>query len=176
MHRYIQGLVFGLSLLCGYVPSHHLRRFLYRRILRMKIRRTTIIYGGAEIRSPRSIAVGEHSIIGHHAILDGRNGLIIGDNVSLGTGVWIWTAEHDPQSPDFATVGGAVTIGNYACINSRAIILPGIHVGKGAVVAAGAVVTKDVSPYAIVGGVPAKVIGERTQDLRYELTWYQPGF
>ena len=56
------------------------------------------------------------------------------------------------------------------------MVLPGVRIGRGAVVAAGTVVTKDVPPHAFVGGVPAKVIGERTQDLRYELNWYQPFF
>jgi acetyltransferase-like isoleucine patch superfamily enzyme len=90
--------------------------------------------------------------------------------------VWIWTLEHDPQSPDFATVGGPVTIEDYAWVGCRVVILPGVCIGKGAVVAAGAVVTKDVPPYAIVGGVPARTIGERAPDLRYQLTWYQPLF
>ncbi|MBN2145988.1 MAG: acyltransferase [Anaerolineales bacterium] len=120
--------------------------------------------------------IGKNTSIGHHAILDGRNGLTIGENVNLSTGVWIWTLQHDPQSPDFATQGGPVVIEDYAWVSCRAIILPGVKVGRGAVVAAGAVVTKDVPSYAIVGGVPAKVISQRTQDLRYQLSWYQPFF
>ena len=62
--------------------------------------------------------------------------------------------EHDPQSPDFAIRGGPVVIEDYAWIGGRAVILPGLRIGEGAVVATGAVVTKDVPPYTIVGGVP----------------------
>ena len=65
------------------------------------------------------------------------------------------------NSNDFSTIGGKSEIGEYAWICSRSILLPGIRIGKGAVVASGAVVTKDVPDFAIVGGVPAKIIGMR---------------
>lgn len=174
LSRYRGGFAFTLLLMVGLIPSQHVRKFFYSRVFGMKIDRTAIIYGGAEVRSPRNVCIGKHTSVGHHAILDGRRGLTIGENVNLSTGVWIWTLQHDPQSPDFATTGGPVVIEDYVWVSCRAVILPGVRIGKGAVVAAGAVVTKDVPPYAIVGGVPAKVIGERTHDLRYELKWYQP--
>jgi Acetyltransferase (isoleucine patch superfamily) len=61
-------------------------------------------------------------------------------------------------------------IEDYVFIGPRAIILPGVKIGKGAVVAAGAVVTKDVAPFSVVGGVPAKIIGERKiKNLSYKL-------
>jgi len=143
----------------------------------MNIQNSTIIYGGAEIRSPHKIKIGAHSVIGHYAILDGRFGIYIGENVNLSTGVWIWTSEHDPQDPDFKAGGSSVTIEDYAWISCRVVILPGVRIGRGAVVAAGAVVTKDVDPYAIVGGVPAKVIGMRSRELHYILGKnYQPFF
>lgn len=168
--------MFWFLILCGYLPSHHIRRFIYHRICKLKLGTKSIIYGGAEIRDPKNIQIGNNTIIGHYAILDGRRGIKIGDNVNLSTGVWIWTLQHDPQSPDFADVGGPVVIEDYVWISCRVIILPGVTIGKGAVVAAGAVVTQDVPPYAIVGGVPARVIGQRTQELRYNLNWYQPFF
>ncbi|MHB8134986.1 MAG: acyltransferase [Anaerolineaceae bacterium] len=90
-------------------------------------------------------------------------------------GVWIWTLQHDPQSPNFESIGGPVIIEDYAWVSSRVTILPNVRIGKGAVVAANALVTKDVPPYTIVGGVPAKVIGERTKDLKYHLN-YQTSF
>lgn len=174
--EYRQGLRFMVGLAIGRIPSHRLRRLLYRRLLHMSIGSSTIIYGGAEIRAGWNITIGENSRIGHHAILDGRKGLAIGDNVNLSTGVWIWTLQHDPQSPCFATQGGPVVVEDYAWLSCRVTVLPRVRIGKGAVVAAGAVVTRTVDPFTIVGGVPAVPIGQRNRNLRYQLQWHQPFF
>jgi acetyltransferase-like isoleucine patch superfamily enzyme len=79
------------------------------------------------------------------------------------------------NAPEFPVTAEGVEIGDYVWIGVNATIMPGIHIGTGAVVAAGAVVTKDVDPYTVVGGVPAKVIGTRSQSLNYTLT-YRPLF
>jgi maltose O-acetyltransferase len=78
------------------------------------------------------------------------------------------------MSPDFAGRTAPVVIEDFAWLGSRAMVLPGVTVGKGAVVAAGAVVTRDVPPYAIVGGVPARVIGERERGLDYAFDYFRP--
>ena len=83
--------------------------------------------------------------------------------------VRIYTREHDIDDPQFAEIGGPVVIEDYAYIGTRVTIMPGVRIGCGAVVASGAVVTKDVPPYMLVGGVPARVIRERSHDLRYKL-------
>lgn len=93
--------------------------------------------------------------------MDARAGLEIGKSVTIAYDVIIWTLHHEMNSIDFHTKGAKVTIDDYAWICSRSVILPGVHIGYGAVVASGAVVTKDVDPYSIVGGVPAKKIGKR---------------
>jgi maltose O-acetyltransferase len=117
------------------------------------------------------VQIGDHSIINRDVILDGRMGLKIGSNVSISEGALLLTLEHDPNSLTFDNRGGAVTIGNRVFVGARAIILPGITLGEGAVVAAGAVVTHDVPPFTIVGGVPARPIGERRSDLIYTLDY-----
>jgi maltose O-acetyltransferase len=96
--------------------------------------------------------------------------LVIGNHVDIASEVMIYNAQHDIESPGFLAVSGSVEIGDYVFIGPRSIILPGVNVGKGAVIAAGAVVTKDVLEQQIVGGVPAKVIGERgLKELNYRL-------
>jgi acetyltransferase-like isoleucine patch superfamily enzyme len=75
--------------------------------------------------------------------------------------VQIWTAQHDWQSADFAYVSAPVRIGDRAWICSRSIILPGVTIGEGAVVAAGSVVSKDVAPWTLVGGNPARKLRDR---------------
>jgi len=87
--------------------------------------------------------------------------LTIGSHVSLASSVLIYNSEHKINDEDFGASEEPVEIGDYVFIGPRAIILPGVKIGKGAVIGAGAVVTKDVPDFAIVGGVPAKVIGER---------------
>lgn len=146
-----------------------LRRFLLRRLVGMHMDRSATIYRGCEIRAPRHIEIGAHSIVGNGCLLDGRRGLRIGDNVNVSSGVWIWTLHHDVNSPDFGVVGAPVTIGDRAWLCSRSTLLPGVTIGDGAVVAAGAVVASDVQPYSIVGGVPAREIGTRSRELAYRL-------
>ncbi|MCX6168372.1 MAG: acyltransferase [Ignavibacteriales bacterium] len=116
------------------------------------------------------IVIGNNSIINSYCILDGRTGrIIIGNNVDIAREAAIFTLEHDPNSDYYQTISGDVIIEDYVWISSRATILPGVKIGRGAIVASNAVVTKDVPPMAIVGGVPAKIIGERKSKLKYNL-------
>lgn len=160
----------------GYIPLHHVRKFFYR-LAGMKIGRASSIHMGAIFYNPRNIIIGEDSIIGENAVLDGRAPLTIGNHVDIASEVMIYNAEHTVHSNDFAPMEAPVTISDYVFIGPRAIILPGITIGKGAVVGAGAVVTKNVNEFEIVGGVPAKVIGERKEkDLHYTLgraAWFR---
>lgn len=94
-------------------------------------------------------------------------GLTIGENVNISSDVKFYTLQHDYNSKEFSAVGAQVIVEDYVWVSVRAIILPGVTIGKGAVIAAGAVVTKDVEPYSIMGGIPAKKIGERKKELNY---------
>lgn len=154
----------------GRVPCHTYRKFMLKYFFQMNICEDVLLYGGFEIRSPWNVYLGRGTIIGHAAILDGRNGIIIGKNVNLSTGVWIWTEQHDLQDPDFADndKGGTVVIDDRAWISSRTTILPKVHVGEGAVLAAGAVAVKDLDPFTVYGGIPAKKIKGRNTNLSYE--------
>jgi acetyltransferase-like isoleucine patch superfamily enzyme len=153
----------------GKLPSQRLRHWIYRRIYGLKLGQDSVIFNSCELRDPHRISVGDFTSIGDHCILDGRGGLTIGNSVNLSTGVWIWTMQHKVNDPDFGCESAPVVIEDYAWVSCRTVLLPGVRIGKGAVVAAGAVVTKNVEPYAVVGGVPAKKIGERSHDLRYQL-------
>ncbi len=168
------GILFWFMRKIGRLPGHSVRRFAYRWVVGFVYPSSVVIYGGAEIRNPSGLRIAENTIIGHDAILDARDGIEIGSNVNLSTGVWIWTRQHDPQDPDFAEVGGKVVVEDFAWLSCRTTILPGVRIGEGCVVAAGAVVTKDTPPWTIVGGVPAKVIGERNRNVRYTLCGYIP--
>ena len=167
---YLYGYVRFLGIRIGRIPSMRLRLFVYRHVLMADIENNAIIYYGAELRAPYNLKIGKGSIIGDCVILDSRHGIVFGENVNVSTGVWIWTAQHDYNSPTFGCDNkcGEVRIGDRAWLGSRVVVLPGVTIGEGAVVASGAVVTKDVAPYTIVGGIPAKKIGERNKTLVFE--------
>jgi acetyltransferase-like isoleucine patch superfamily enzyme len=162
---------YGYNACVTHLPSYSLRGFYLRRILRIRIGRGTSVHMGCFVTG-RHIDIGENTVINRRCYLDGRVGLRIGANVSVSPECYLISLDHDVHSPDFATVPGAVAIGDYAWLGARAMILPGTRLGDGAVVGAGSVVTKSWEPYDIVAGVPAKKIGERNKDLRYTLSYF----
>lgn len=156
--------------LVGYVPSHTVRNFFYR-CAGVQLASTSSIHWRARFFCPEGLRVGENCIIGNDGFFDARSGINIGECVNVAAEVRIYTREHDIDDPFFAETGAPVAIEDYAYIGTRVTILPGVRIGHGAVVASGAVVTKDVPPFMLVGGVPAKPIRERARDLRYRLRY-----
>lgn len=153
--------------------SNHLRRFIYSRIFGVKMGKEIWIYRSLEIRAPKNLIIKGNNSIGKHVVLDARKGLTIEEGCTIASQVIVWTLHHDYNSDDFHGLGAPVSLGAYSWICSGSIILPGVKIGKGAIVASGAVVTKNVPPYAIVGGVPAKVIGHREEkDYKYSTRNY----
>ncbi len=164
--RLLQGIRFLFLKLLAQFPCQFVRRSVLR-LPGAQIDRTAVLYGGFEIRSPRKLKIGAESCIGHRATLDARGGLTIGENVNFSSEVMVWTAQHDWCDPKFGTLFKPVAIADYVWLGPRCIILPGVTIGEGAVVAAGAVVTKNVEPYTLVGGVPARKIADRTKEMNY---------
>jgi acetyltransferase-like isoleucine patch superfamily enzyme len=144
----------------GYFPSHGYRNFWYR-LSGIKMGKGATFHMGARFFLPKNIEIGEGTIIGDHAFLDGRAKIKIGKQVDIASEVMIYNSEHDLSDPSFKAIEEPVTIGDYVFIGPRSIIMPGVTIGNGAVIAGGAVVTKDVPENTIVGGVPAKIIGDR---------------
>lgn len=153
----------------GFIPLHFVRWVAYT-AAGVKIGQGTHIHMGTQFFYPVGVEIGKGCVIGQNAFLDGRDRLKIGDYVDIASDVMIYNSEHDINDENFKAISAPVEIGDFCFIGPRAIILPGIKIGKGAVIAAGAVVTKDVADFAIVGGVPAQVISERKlKDLHYKL-------
>lgn len=158
-----------------HVPSRRVRRFWLRRMLGT-FDAGAFVALDVTLMQPGNVHLGRRAVVNAHCILDGRECTIrVGDDTDIGTHTHVWTLEHDPNDPAHRTKAAPVTIGDHVWIASRVTILPGVTIGRGAVVAAGAVVTQDVPPLAIVGGVPAKVIGQRDNPLTYELR-FNPRF
>jgi putative colanic acid biosynthesis acetyltransferase WcaF len=151
------------------VPFFSIRHFIYRYLYAMKIGRGTAIHMGCRFFRPDLVVLGRNVRIQFGCLLDGRRGLVIGDNVDISFDVKIFSLQHDIDDPEYRDFEGPVNIGPRACVYANAIILPGVSIGEGAVVASGAVVTKNVAEYSVVGGVPARVIRQRNRNLTYEL-------
>ncbi|MEA2144621.1 MAG: hypothetical protein QOG59_208, partial [Solirubrobacteraceae bacterium] len=162
------GLAQQLGLVVAVLPARRLRHAVYR-VMGMRIAPTAVVHRGLEVRSPGRIVIGEDSVVGFDVILDGRGHIELGAHVNVSSEVAIWTVQHDPRAPDFGVFGAPVRVEDYAWLSFRATVLPGVSIGEGAVVAAGAVVTRDVPAYSIVAGVPARVVGERPRPLSYEI-------
>lgn len=155
----------------GHLWFHGLRLWCYRHLFKITIGPHTSVHRLCRFYRPSGVTIGAHTVVNREVLLDGRSGLTIGDNVSISEGAVLLTLEHDPNSPTFENRGASVVIHNRAFIGTQAMILPGITIGEGAIVAARAVVTRDVAPYTIVAGVPARLIGERTRELTYTLDY-----
>lgn len=173
-------LKYGFYFFNSFVPNHIINklpfyfiRHSYYRLMGLKIGKGSSIHLSTYLNR-NDIIIGKNSVVNRKCYLDGRGGVLVGDNVSISPEVNLITASHDPNDPEFKYITGKIIIEDYVWIGTKAIILPGVKIGKGAVVAAGSIVNKNIDPYTIVGGVPAKIIGTRVRELRYSCNWKPP--
>lgn len=136
--------------------------------------RNFIVYAGSNINIckgailSKDLTIGKNSGIGKNSVINGPTE--IGENVMMGQDVMIFTSNHNTERVDIPmclqgnTKVEKVILGDDVWIGARAIILPNITVGKGSIIAAGSVVTKNIPPYTVVGGNPAKFINKRSGD------------
>ena len=150
------------------IPFPELRMALYR-LAGMRVDPTSNIMMHAFVLQARDIEIGPNCIIGPFTTLDGRATLRIGRNVNVAGEVLTIAGYHAVDSPTAEGILGKLVIEDNAWVAMRATILPGVTIGEGAYVAAGAVVARDVEPYTLVGGVPAKKIRDRNRNIQYTL-------
>jgi maltose O-acetyltransferase len=166
----IRALHYLTNYVVSHIPSFTFRRWWYQRALGATLDHHAGIHLGCHIwfYTPRQnrrhgFRLGAYSRVNRNCCLDVRGGLEIGENVSISPDVTILTASHGVNDPLFRVQLRAVRIENHVWIGTRAMILPGIRLGRGCVVAAGSVVTRDVEPLSIVAGVPARPVGVRDE-------------
>lgn len=174
-YRWLLALLteYTLNDVLPHIPSWTIRRFAMRR-MKMKIGHGTFIAKRNYIMTPQQLAIGEHSHINRGCTIDARGGITIGNNVSVSYNVSIMTGSHDYNSPGFRGRFLPIRIDDYVWIGNNAVIQQNITIGRGAVVCAGAVVTKDVPPFSVVAGVPARSIGQRQENLNYQCKGFMP--
>lgn len=148
-----------INTLHGWLPFA-LRPLLYK-ACGYRIDRSATLQGGIRFFHVGRLTVGEGSLINRGVYLDNRGGITIGRHVSIAHDAKLYTMGHDPHDPDFATKAAPIRIDDHAVVFAGAMLMPGVHLGQGCVVMAGAVVTRDVPPMRMVGGNPAQDIGER---------------
>lgn len=133
------------------------------------IGKTSNIHSTVILRQARNIIIGEHCLINHNNVLQAGKGeakIKIGNYVHTGANVMMIAFNHGFDSRDVPTIqqdyyDASIIIEDDVWIGGGAVLLAGVHIGKGAIIGAGAVVNKDVPSYSIVAGIPAKVIKYR---------------
>ncbi len=160
-----------LNSIVAQVPWADLRSLLYERLGRVAFadRATVNLMLHTDVHAAPNIRIGRRASIGRHCLLDGRGGLSIGDDVNISSYARIITGTHDAMSPDFRGSLAPVAIGDRAWLATGVTVLPGCSIGAGAVVGAGSLVTRDVEPFTVVAGNPARFVKRRPENLTYEL-------
>jgi len=154
------------NLLYNMIPTFALKRRVAF-LLRMRLGKSSFVHAPIRTFGTGSITIGDHSVVNRHCYFDNRDTINIGSSVSIAHNVRIYTGGHDIDAHDFAFTKAPVRIDDYAVLFSNVIVQPGVVIGHGAVVLPGAVVTRDVAPYSVVGGNPARHVKDRPADLDY---------
>lgn len=155
-----------LNHIVSHIPFWIVRRFFYR-FSGASFDKRSQIDMNCTVLGPEGLKLGRNCHINRNSLIDARGSIIIHNNVSISHRVVIMTAGHNYKSKDFEYITDIVEIDDYVWVGVNATILGPAHIGRGAIVCAGAVVTKDVPENTIVAGIPAKIIGVRNNIFDY---------
>lgn len=156
------------NILINKIPSHYVR-LAWLRLGGAKIGKGSAVWRTTEILGIENLVMGDDSCIAWHCQIDARAGLIIGDHVAVASYAKIIAGSHDLTAPEFWSVSAPIYIDDYVWIATGALIGHGSRIGRGAVVTANTLVSKEIAPYKIVGGSGAKIMGERPHNLNYKV-------
>ena len=162
--------IMAYNIIYNVTPFFVLKKAVLR-LTGITLGRQTVIHTPVRFLGMGRINIGSNTVVNRGCYLDNRVGIKIGSNVSISHDTKIYTLGHDIDDPDFSVKGAEVQIGDYACIFSNVLIMPGVRLGKGSVVHAGSVVTRDVGDYEVVGGNPARFIRYRSKHLQYKVNY-----
>lgn len=154
------------NIVVTHIPSHTIRLATLR-AFGATIGEGTTVGRGSTVFDIHRIVLGTGCSLGFRCVLDARGGITIGDDVVLASDTQIITGQHIVNSDTFDALFAPVVIDDHVWVASRSTIVPGVHIGRGAVVGACSLVREDVEAMAVVAGVPAKKRGVRTSALQY---------
>jgi maltose O-acetyltransferase len=145
------------------VPLAAVRLAYYRHVCGIEIGPVSSVWMGAQFTGEAldRIRIGARCSIGYDSFWVAGAPITLADDVVTGHRVEFYTSDHDPDDPAFTRRDSPIVVEAEAWIGSRAIVLRGVTIGRGAVIAAGAVVTRSVEPYTIVAGNPARLVRPR---------------
>lgn len=167
-YLYYAVTLFGNTII-NKIPSRHMRKLFYK-VMGAELGKGTYLCRRVEVLFPKGLKLADGVSVGWFAELDARGGIYIDHDTNISSHVKMITGSHDVQDPNFTADFQPIKIGHHCWIATGATILQGISIGDGAIIAAGAVVTKNVEPFTIVGGVPARCIGKRSEILHYKVS------
>lgn len=158
-----------------YVPCYKFRRFYLVKILKLKISKSAFISIGCFFGG-MSIKIGDDTVIGRRCVLNGD--IVIGDHTAIAAYTILQAASHDNNAKDFRGIYKPIVIHDYVWVGTRAAILLGANIGKGCIVGANFLVTRDTvtEEYGIYAGSPVKKISERSQNACVYMLNYHPSF
>jgi acetyltransferase-like isoleucine patch superfamily enzyme len=159
MHKVSQEALRLTTELNGHYHTPEEVQELFSRLIGKPVDKTFAMFPPFYTDCGKNINVGENVFINSGCRFQDQGGITIGDGVLIGHNVVLATLNHDIDPRKRNTMHPApITIGKDVWIGANATVVPGVTIGDGAIIAAGAVVTKDVPPNVIVGGVPAKIL------------------
>ena len=169
--RFLGQAVFNLVV--THLPGHWLRQ-LWLRGIGVRIGAGSILFRGVTVFGADHLILGERVQVGFGVVLDARGSITISDDVNISSDVQLLTAKHNPHSAQFERQVAPIVLEGHTWVATRAIVLAGVTLRRGAILAAGSVASRDLAAGVIAAGVPAKAIGSRRSDLSYRLQARRP--
>lgn len=155
------------AIFCSWTPKPlNAWRLMWLRGFGARLTGAPFVHGRASILRPWNLSMGERACLGAGAVAYCLDAVHMGDGATLAQDAYLCTGTHDFNHPDTPLRTAAISVGAEAFIGLRAVVLPGVQIGPGCVIAAGAVVTRDTEPWGVYGGNPARRIGDRRRSVQ----------
>ena len=161
--RFLWGIVYTLLFRTSPRPLHAWRTFLLR-LFGAKIGAGSHFYPHCRVWAPWNLVCGEHCGVADEATIYNPSEVILGNYCTISQQAYLCGASHDHSDPDFPLISASIAIESHAWICARATVQMGVTVREGAVLGLASLATKDLEPWTIYGGIPARKIKERRPD------------